>query len=451
MTVLKIFSGLAAVSLIAGCATQSADSGFGEVKDVVRTYTGAEAQWVRSESDADSVRAVIAKRLASPLAVEDAVQIALLNNPGLQATYAELGIGEGDLLSASRLPNPRFSYLNARHADEYKIESILSFNILSLLTVPMALQTQKLRFEAIKAQVADETLRVAAETRKTYYRALAALELARYMENVKESAEASAELARRMASAGNYSKLAHMREQAFYADATAQLARARQAAVSERERLTRLMGLWGEDAARFRLPERLPDLPAAARELENAEQLALEQRLDVRGARRDADSLAKSLGLTRVTRFMNSFELGIARVGESPSPTKRGYTLGFEIPLFDWGQGRVAGAQARYMQAVSRITEAAVNARSEVRESYTGYRTAYDVAKHYRDEVVPLRKRISEEVLLRYNGMLASVFELLSDSREQVLAVSSYIESLREYWLADAELRAAMTGRSTGR
>jgi outer membrane protein TolC len=451
MTVLKIFSGLAAVSLIAGCATQSADSGFGEVKDVVRTYTGTEAQWVRSESDADSVRAAIAKRLASPLAVEDAVQIALLNNPGLQATYAELGIGEGDLLSASRLPNPRFSYLNARHADEYKIESILSFNILSLLTVPMALQTQKLRFEAIKAQVADETLRVAAETRKTYYRALAALELARYMENVKESAEASAELARRMASAGNYSKLAHMREQAFYADATAQLARARQAAVSERERLTRLMGLWGEDAARFRLPERLPDLPAAARELENAEQLALEQRLDVRGARRDADSLAKSLGLTRVTRFMNSFELGIARVGESPSPTKRGYTLGFEIPLFDWGQGRVAGAQARYMQAVSRITEAAVNARSEVRESYTGYRTAYDVAKHYRDEVVPLRKRISEEVLLRYNGMLASVFELLSDSREQVLAVSSYIESLREYWLADAELRAAMTGRSTGR
>jgi outer membrane protein TolC len=103
------------------------------------------------------------------------------------------------------------------------------------------------------------------------------------------------------------------------------------------------------------------------------------------------------------------------------------------------------------MQAVSRITEAAVNARSEVRESYTGYRTAYDIAKHYRDEVVPLRKRISEEVLLRYNGMLASVFELLSDSREQVLAVSSYIEALREYWLADAELRAAMTGRSAGR
>jgi outer membrane protein TolC len=450
MNALKIFSGLAAFSVIAGCATQSADSGFGEVNDVVRAYTGAETQWVRSDAQADSVRSEISKLLGSPLSVDDAVRIALLNNPGLQATYAELGIGEGELLSASRLPNPRFSYLNARHADEYKIESILSFNLLSLLTLPMAMETQKLRFEAIKAQVADETLRIAAETRKGYYRAIAAGELARYMENVKESAEASAELSRRMAAVGNFSKLVHMREQAFYADATAQLARTRQAALSERERLTRLMGLWGEDASRFQLPARLPDLPEAPRELDNAEQLAVEQRLDVRGARRDADALAKSLGFTRATRFLSSVELGIARVEENPAPTKRGFTLGFEIPLFDWGSGRVAGAEARYMQAVNRIVEAAVNARSEVRESYTGYRTGYDLARHYRDEVVPLRKRISEEVLLRYNGMLASVFELLSDSREQVLAVSSYIESLREFWLADAELRAAMTGRPAG-
>jgi outer membrane protein TolC len=429
-----------------GCATQSPDAGFGDVKQVVKQYTGTETQWVRSAADAENVRSTVAKLLASPLSVEDAVQIALLNNPGLQATYAELGIGEGELLSASRLPNPRFSYLRARHADEYKIESILSFNLLSLLTVPLAVETQKERFEAIKVQVAEETLRVAADTRRAYYRAVAAQETARYMESVRAAAEASAELARRMAEAGNFSKLAQMREQAFHADATTQLARAKQAAIAQREHLTRLMGLWGGDT-QFHLPERLPDLPGALRELENAEQLALEQRLDVRGARRDADALAKALGFTRATRFLSSFELGIARTTETPSPRKKGYEAGFEIPLFDWGEGRVAGAEARYMQAVSRIAQAAVNARSEVRESYAGHRTAYDVAKHYRDEVVPLRKRISEEVLLRYNGMLSSVFELLSDAREQVTAVSAYIETLREYWLSDADLSAAMTGR----
>jgi outer membrane protein TolC len=377
------------------------------------------------------------------------VELALVNNPGLQASYAELGVASGDLLSAGVLPNPRLSYLRASHAGEYKIETILSFNILSLVTVPMALQAQRQRFEQAKLEAAGEGLRVAAETRKAYWRALAAQQSARYMEDVKLAAEASAELARRMAAVGNFSKLDRMREQAFYADATAQLARARQLAVAERERLTRLLGLWGEDA-QFQLPERMPDLPAAPRELPNAEQLAMEQRLDIQAARSDAEALAKSLGLTRVTRFVNEFELGVARVREDPEPTKKGYEIGVPIPLFDWGGGRVARGEALYMQAANRIAEAAINGRSEVREAYHGYRTAYDVAKHYRDEVVPLRKQISEEVVLRYNGMLASVFELLVDARQQVVAVSAYIDALREYWLADSDLQMATTGRSPG-
>jgi outer membrane protein TolC len=385
--------------------------------------------------------------LAEALTADNAVQVALVNNPGLQAAYAELGVAGGDLLSAGVLPNPRLSYLRASHAGEFKIETILSFNILSLLTVPMALQAQKQRFEQAKLEAAGEGLRIAAETRKAYWRALSAEQSVRYREDVKAAAEASAELARRMAAAGNFSKLDRMREQAFYADAAAQLARARQQALAERERLIRLLGLWGDDAL-FRLPGRMPDLPAAPRELPNAEQLAMEQRLDVQAARSDADALARSLGLTRVTRFVDEFELGVARVREDPGPMKRGYEIGVPIPLFDWGSGRVARAEAFYMQSANRIAEAAINGRSEVREAYHGYRTAYDVAKHYRDEVVPLRKQISEEVLLRYNGMLASVFELLADAREHVVAVSSYIDAQRDYWLADAELQMAVTGRS---
>ena len=99
------------------------------------------------------------------------------------------------------------------------------------------------------------------------------------------------------------------------------------------------------------------------------------------------------------------------------------------------------------MQSLHRTAEVAVNARSEVRESYSEYRTAYDLARHYRDEVVPLRKRISDENLLRYNGMLIGVFELLADSREQVAGVTGYIEALRDYWIADTNLQAALTGR----
>ena len=111
---------------------------------------------------------------------------------------------------------------------------------------------------------------------------------------------------------------------------------------------------------------------------------------------------------------------------------------------------RTARAERLYMQSVNRVAEMAIQARSEVRDAYTAYRTNFDVARHYRDEIVPLRKRISEEMVLRYNGMLASVFELLADSREQVAAVNTYIETLRDFWIAESDFQMALTSRSPG-
>ncbi|HKU45845.1 MAG TPA: TolC family protein, partial [Burkholderiales bacterium] len=176
----------------------------------------------------------------------------------------------------------------------------------------------------------------------------------------------------------------------------------------------------------------------------------LAQRLDVQGARSDAHALARSLGLTKVTRFIDLLEVGLVNNDETGLPRQRGWEIEVGLPIFDFGGARTARAERQYMQAVNRTVETAVAARSEVRESYSAYRTAFDVAKHYREEIVPLRKRISEEVLLRYNGMLASVFELLADSRAQVAAANGYIESLRDFWLAESDLQMAMTGRSPG-
>jgi outer membrane protein TolC len=278
---------------------------------------------------------------------------------------------------------------------------------------------------------------------------VAAQENAKYMEQVKDAAEASAELARRMAAAGNFSKLDQAREQAFYASTAADLARARHAALAARERLTRLMGLWGEDLA-FTLPERLPELPKEARPGGDLEAQALAQRLDVQAAKRDTEALAGSLGLTKATRFISLLEFGLHSNSETGRPRQRGWEVELAIPIFDFGAARTARAERVYMQAVNRTVEVAVQARSEVREAYGAYRTAFDLAQHYRDEIVPLRRRISEEMLLRYNGMLASVFELLADSREQVAAVNAYMESLRDFWLAESDLQMALTGRSPG-
>jgi len=207
--------------------------------------------------------------------------------------------------------------------------------------------------------------------------------------------------------------------------------------------------LWGEDT-RFRLPQRLPDLPQVAREAGELEAQALAQRLDVQSARRETESLARSLDLTQVSRFVNLLEIGAVSEKEADEPRHRGWEIELRIPIFDFGGARTVRAEHQYMQSVNRAMDTAIRARSEVREAYSAYRTSLDLAKHYRDEIVPLRKRISEEVLLRYNGMLMSVFELLADSREQVAAVNGYIETLRDFWIAESDLQMALTGRSVG-
>lgn len=203
------------------------------------------------------------------------------------------------------------------------------------------------------------------------------------------------------------------------------------------------------DRSQIKLPDRLPDLPKEPNELGGLEQQALDQRLDLQAIRLETEALAKNLGLTQATRLINVLEVGPARVleGERNSGYKKGYEISFELPIFDWGGAKVAKAESVYMQAIERAAEVATNVRSEVREAYHAYRTNYDIARHYRDEIVPLNKRISDESMLRYNGMLIGVFDLLADARSQIGSVNSYIETLRDFWIAQGDLEMSLIGK----
>ncbi len=435
---------------LGGCATLPKGSGFDAVEQVARERLNKDVTWQRDDGGRDSVRSAVKRFLASPLSADDAVQVALLNNPGLQATYAELGIAEADLVQAGRMTNPHFAYLRTSEGGERKLEWVLTFPIVDLLTMPLRTRIESRRFEQVKLAVAGRMLDVATMTRNSWIETVAAEERMRYLEQVQLATEASAELASRMERAGNFNRLDRMREEVFHAETSAQLARARQTVVAGRERLTRQMGLSGGETA-FRLPERLPELPAGKPEFREIEARAMTGRLDVRAAALETESLAGSLGLTRATRFINVLEFGPAATKEDPEPWKRGFEVSLQLPIFDWGGARVAKAESVYMQALHRVAETAVNARSEVRESYSAYHTAYDAAKRYRDEIVPLRKKIAEENMLRYNGMLISVFDLLADAREQAGAVNAYIEALRDFWRSESDLQAAFNGSPTGR
>lgn len=438
---------LAALSaaLLGGCASFSPDGGFDAIQTATRSHLQKDVVWARDDASRSQTQARIDALLAPPLSADAAVQIALLNNPGLQAAFNTLGIAEADRVAAQRLPNPGFSIGRMTRGSEVEWERSLHLSLARLLTMPMRIEIEQRLFEQTRRGLVLEVLRLAAETRRAWVAAVAAGQTAHYQQQAMEAAEAGAELARRMAQVGNWSKLKQAREQSFYADAALALARAEQTRGQARERLVRLMGL--DDGGRVQLPERLPDLPEALSRLPDIEQQAMDSRLDLQMTRLQTEALAKNLGLTRSTRFINVLELGISNNSSNQEPIQRGYEISFELPLFDWGQSRIVAAESRYRQALERVRATAVNARSEVREAYAMQQSQYAIAKHLRDEVVPLKQRISEENMLRYNGMLIGVFELLADARAQIASVNAAIEAQRDFWLADADLAMALVGK----
>ncbi len=442
---------LAMASALAGCASFSADGGRTEVDALTSARIG---QPLPTDARNDTPAALqaqdeVRRLLAAPLTAEGAVRVALLNNPRVKIALAELGIAEADLVQAGRLRNPRFGFGRLSGDDSVEIDRSVMFDLVGLLTLPMRRAVEQSRFRQAQLQTALQAVRLASNTRRAYFQALAAEQSLAYLRQAALAAEASAELAQRMAKAGNFNKLDEAREQAFYAEVSAQLKRAEHGALSAREQLLRLLGLSDGDTV-LRLPERLPDLPASLASRADIESSALAQRLDLQVAKLDAEATAKNLGLTRATRFVNVFELGYQNKSETGASRADGYEIELALPVFDSGDARLRRAEASYQRTLLRTADVALQARSEVREGYSRMRSQYDVARQYRDEIVPARKRISEEVLLRYNGMLASVFELLADARSQIASVTAAIDAQRDYWIAESELQFAIHGGSAG-
>jgi outer membrane protein TolC len=446
---------LAALALaLSGCASTAIDGNITTAQDVAQQRLGAELRWLTTEAARDDARAEVDRLLQQPLSADDAVRIALAHSPAVQAMLYESAAASAQATQAARLPNPVFSFERLVRDEggerDLDIGRMLGVSVFDLLLLPARLRLADFRQQQLRLQLANDVVQSVLEARNAWVRAVAAEQSLRYFEQVKASADASAELARRMQAVGNFSKLQRAREQAFAADAVAQLARGRQSAVGTREALVRALGLNPGQAQSLKLPDRLPDLPATPRDEQAVLQTAIDQRLDVRMAKAELAFAARNQGLTRVTSFVNGFHVAGVRNSETGREPQKGYELELPLPLFDVGEAHRAGAQAGHMAALHRAAQLGVEAASQVRETYAAYRAAYDVAKHYRDEVVPLRRAIADENLLRYNGMLIGVFELLADAREQIGSVVQAIDAQRDHWLADAAVQAALIGKPLG-
>lgn len=438
---------------LSGCATFSPDGGMSIVADVASQTIKKNVVSLRTAEDAEWAKGAVERLLRRTLTVDTAVQIALLNNRGLQAAYNELALAEADLIRDSLPPNPRFSVTRIAGDGAVEIERQIVGDILALATLPFRSEIARQRFQEAQLRAAEDTLRLAAEVRRAYYRAVAANELVGLFAEAKVTAESTAQLALKLGQTGAMNKLDQAREQTFYAETTAELATLRQEATSSRERVARLLGLWDGDLG-FRLPQKLPMLPRRPLSLPRIEVDAVEHRLDLQIARIELIALAKSLNLTEASRFVTMLDVaGIDRKTRDPEGApfrERGFDVQFQIPIFDGGEVRIRQATETYNQAFNLLTERAVNIRSEARDAFRVYRSTYDIAGHYQREVLPLRKIILDELQLRFGSMQIDVFALLTETRQRLVALRAAGEAKRDFWLAQSELQTAVNGGGGG-
>ena len=445
----------AAALVLAGCASVNFDEAVSSANQTAGSFTGGALELSRSAQQNDARSKLAADLLSKPLSRDDAVQLALANSPAVQTMLAQSWANMSAANQAARISNPIFVFERMTFKDELELGRLLSFGLLDLLTLPRRFAIAQSQIAQSQVQLSASVIEQVTQTRQAWVRAVAASQTLQYAGQINTAAEASAELAKRMQQVGNFNKLQRARQQIFYADSTARLAAAQHGALAAREELVRQLGLTDAQAAQLQLPERLPDLPKEARAASVISSTATDQRLDVQLARGQLDAAGKSQGLNLITSLVD-VEIGVRRDtvfdnagGVGSAAARRGYELGIRLPIFDWGNARRDVMNARSLAAANSYEGTVRSATSQLRESYSAYRTAYDVARHYRDEVVPLRKTMAEENVLRYNGMLIGVFELLADTRDQISSVVTAINAYQQFWLADAALSASMTGKPT--
>ena len=441
--------------ILAGCASVNFDQAVSTANQTAGSFTGGKLELSRSDQQLEARSKLAADLLVKPLSRDDAVQLALANSPAVQTMLAQSWADMSAANQAARIANPLFTFERMTFGSELELGRLLSFGLLDLLTLPRRFAIAQSQIAQSQVQLSSSVIEQVTQTRQAWVRAVAASQTLQYADQINTAAEASAELAKRMQQVGNFNKLQRARQQVFYADSVAQLAAAQHSALAAREALVRLLGLTDAQATQLKLPDRLPDLPKGVRAPDIVSSTALEQRLDVQLARGQLDAAGKAQGLNLLTSLVD-VELDIIRSttfdnggGVGQASPKRGYELGIRLPIFDWGNARRDAMNAQSLAAANRYESTVRGATSQLRESYSAYRTAYDVARHYRDEIVPLRKTMAEENLLRYNGMLIGVFELLADTRDQISSVVTAINAYQQFWLADAALSASMTGKPT--
>jgi outer membrane protein, heavy metal efflux system len=416
-------------------------AGFDDVQKKLAGRTPYRVHWNQGTDEDQVVAHEIRRLLGGELTVATATQIALYNNPELQATYERLGVAQAEVVQAGLLRNPRISlhygFSLGGGIDELAGSIVGAF--IDLFLMPLKKRLANAEFSAVKLEVAAAVLTKVADVAHAFYTVQASAQVVGMRRTLLEAQEAAAELALRQHDAGNLSDLDLAQQQAVYAQAKLELGRAEYQVLADREALTRLLGVWGGDVE-YRVAPRLPEVPAREPDLQHLERLAIEHRLDLQAAKQDLATAALALQVVKGTRVVSGLDVGVSAHRDPDGPANVGPTLDLELPIFDQKQAEVARLRARLRAAQHRTDALAIAIRSEVRLVRSRLLQARMTIDYYHQAVVPLRERIVRFSQQQYNAMLLGTYQLLAAKQQEIDAYREYIEAVRDYWIARADL-----------
>lgn len=432
------------------CATTSPEASFKDVAATVADRTGQRVAWAQAGGDDRAMRKAIDDLLARPLGPDDAVTVALLGNPALRATFEDLALAQADVAQAARLSNPTLSLgMTAWEQEHIQPNFFVSVeqSFLDLVMLPLRKRAAASMLEVAKLRVGDRVVELAGEVRRAYFTVQAAEQVVAMRRIVLVAAEASAEMAGRQHKAGSGTELARRSEEAMTSEVRVALAESEQEAAEAREKLVRLLGLFGERTA-VQLAPQLPPLPANELSFDTLESVAMEKRLDLAAARQEVAALDDALSAARTSRWTGFVNIQVdAARRRGDKAIVFGPTASIELPIFDQRQAAIARLESLRRGSQARVVALAIDIRSEVRASGAEVITSRRRAEELRDVLVPTRERIVVLTMERYNAMLSGVYELLAARRAELEAYQHYLHSIRDYWIARAALERAVGTR----
>jgi cobalt-zinc-cadmium efflux system outer membrane protein len=381
-------------------------------------------QTVPCEAANATITARVAQVLAAPLTADAAVTVALLNNQGLRATLAGLGVFPDDMDAADLVSG---SVAAGDPADRARA-------FVAAATAALRARALGRALDGTRRFVVRAVVDVIADCRVAFVELQAAEQQAALARTAEELADVAADLSRRTQRAGNVDRLAVDTADAAAAQARIDRVTADTAVAGARERVNTVLGLWG--TSEWRIDNRFPDLPSSEVALPVLESRALEQNLELVAARQEIAAIVQGRGLRDRLRWAPAEPFAAA----PPTPGTPPPNSALLLPFLDGDASSPSPERLVFLQKQQRYCALAIEALGALRGTYARLTGARDRVQLVRDALLPARARAVDQAQRLTNAMAMDPAELFRVRRAQVDAQAEYVAAEREYWLARTEL-----------